>query len=96
MRAADALRTAINSRMIVVPPAPNEHSGGSAVRCKPYNETFSNSASNSRHLLGKAIDFYPPDASPEIVKTELEKLKQNGTLRYWYQISAGSFHMDIA
>ncbi len=91
--AMDDMREAFGSAVIVVPP--DGHSGGSGVRCAAYNATLSGSVSNSRHLLGKAADFTAPGVPASTIEAYLTKIKNNGTIRYWYKISAGSYHMDV-
>ncbi len=91
--AMDDMREAFGSAVIVVPP--DGQSGGSGVRCAAYNATLSGSVSNSRHLLGKAADFTAPGVPASTIEAYLTKIKNNGTIRYWYKISAGSYHMDV-
>ncbi len=91
--AMDDMREAFGSAVIVVPP--DGHSGGSGVRCAAYNATLSGSVSNSRHLLGKAADFTAPGVPASTIEAYLTKIKNNGTIRYWYKITAGSYHMDV-
>lgn len=93
VRAADDMREAFGCAVIIVPP--DGHSGGSGVRCAAYNAKLSGSVSNSRHLFGKAIDFSAPGVSESTIEAYLSKIKSNGTIRYWYKISYGSYHMDI-
>lgn len=89
----EAMRKAFGRPIIVVPP--DGHSGGSGVRCRAYNATLSGSASNSRHMDGKAADFSAPGVSASTIETYLTNLKNTGKIRYWYRISAGSYHMDV-
>ena len=89
----EAMRKAFGRPIIIVPP--DGHSGGSGVRCASYNATLSGSASNSRHVDGKAADFSAPGVSASTIETYLTKLKNAGKIRYWYRISAGSYHMDV-
>lgn len=91
--AMDDMREAFGSAVIVVPP--DGHSGGSGVRCAAYNATLSGSVSNSRHLQGKAADFTAPGVPAATIEAYLTKIKNNGTIRYWYKITAGSYHMDV-
>lgn len=90
---ADALREHLGVEVIVVPP--DGHSGGSGVRCAAYNATFSNSASNSRHLTGRAMDFSARGVSTAKIREYLQSRKNAGKLNYWYQISDTAFHMDV-
>lgn len=94
VRAAVELREALGVPVTIVPP--DGHSGGSGIRCPQYNATFSNSATNSRHLQGKAIDFSARGASVAKIRAQLEKMRQAGTVNYWYQITDTAFHMDVA
>lgn len=94
VRAADDMREALGVPVIIVPP--DGHSGGSGVRCQAYNDSLSGSVKNSRHVLGKAVDFSAPGASASAIEAYLAKIRANGTIRYWYKISTGSYHMDVA
>ena len=93
VRIADEMRGAFGKAVIIVPP--DGHSGGSGVRCKAYNNSLSGSATNSRHLDGKAIDFSAPGVPGSTIEAYLNKLLSTGKIRYWYKISSGSYHMDI-
>ena len=87
------MRGSFGRPMIIVPP--DGHSGGSGVRCQKYNDSLSGSASNSRHIQGKAIDFSAPGVSASTIEAYLKKLINSGRIRYWYKIQSGSYHMDI-
>lgn len=89
----EEMRKSFGRPIIIVPP--DGHSGGSGVRCAAYNATLSGSASNSRHKDGKAVDFSSPGTPTATIETYLTKLKNAGKIRYWYRISAGSYHMDV-
>lgn len=89
----EEMRKSFGRPIIIVPP--DGHSGGSGVRCAAYNATLSGSASNSRHKDGKAVDFSSPGTSATTIEAYLTKLKNAGNIRYWYKISAGSYHMDV-
>lgn len=89
----EEMRKAFGRPIIIVPP--DGHSGGSGVRCAAYNATLSGSASNSRHIQGKAVDFSSPGTPAATIEAYLTKLKNAGKIRYWYRISAGSYHMDV-
>lgn len=93
VRATDDLREALGVPVIVVPP--DGHSGGSGVRCRTYNDSLSGSVPNSRHVLGKAVDFIARGKSDTEVEAYLAKIKAAGVIRYWYRISPGSYHMDV-
>ncbi len=94
VREVDALRSFLGVPVIVVPP--DGHSGGSGIRCKAYNATLKGSVSNSRHLQGKAADFRAIGASAATIENCLAKRQTAGAIRYWYKISSGSYHMDVA
>jgi hypothetical protein len=90
---AEEMRKEFGRPIIIVPP--DGHSGGSGVRCRAYNATLSGSASNSRHMDGKAVDFSSPGTPASTIEAYLTKIKNSGKIRYWYRISAGSYHMDV-
>lgn len=89
----EEMRKAFGRPIIIVPP--DGHSGGSGVRCAAYNATLSGSASNSRHIQGKAVDFSSSGTPASTIEAYLTKLKNAGRIRYWYRISTGSYHMDV-
>lgn len=93
VRATDDLREALGVPVTVVPP--DGHSGGSGVRCQTYNDSLSGSVPNSRHVLGKAVDFIARGKSDTEIEAYLAKIKAAGVIRYWYRISPGSHHMDV-
>lgn len=93
VRATDDLREALGVPVIVVPP--DGHSGGSGVRCQAYNDSLKGSVKNSRHVLGKAVDFIARGKSDTEIEAYLDKIKAAGVIRYWYRISQGSHHMDV-
>lgn len=89
----EEMRKSFGRPIIIVPP--DGHSGGSGVRCQRYNDSLKGSASNSRHVQGKAVDFSSPGTPAATIETYLTKLKNTGKIRYWYRISTGSYHMDV-
>lgn len=93
VRFMDTMRGDFNSGVVVVPP--DGHSGGSGVRCRAYNATFSNSATNSRHLEGKAADFSAPAVPISKVESYLAAAKAAGKVHYWYRITERAFHVDV-
>lgn len=93
VRAVDEMRREFRSPVIVVPP--DGHSGGSGVRCQEYNDSLPGSVVNSRHVQGKAADFSAPGVPASTIEAYLAKIKANGTIRYWYKIGTGSYHMDV-
>ena len=90
VRAVDRMRGDFGVPVIVVPA--DGHSGGSGVRCQAYNDSLRGSVPNSRHVQGKAVDFSAPGKSDAEIESYLNRIKANGTIRYWYRISPGSFH----
>ena len=81
-----------------------EHFGGksaiitSGCRCKKHNASLSGSASNSKHLYGKAADIYIKGVSTSNLLNYTKSLVKNGTLRYTYTNSKnmnGVVHVDI-
>ena len=93
VKATDDLREALGVPVIVVPP--DGHSGGSGVRCQTYNDSLPGSVPNSRHVLGKAVDFIAHGKGDTEIEAYLAKIKAAGVIRYWYRISPGSHHMDV-
>lgn len=93
VRFMDTMRGDINSGIIIVPP--DGHSGGSGVRCRAYNATFANSATNSRHLEGKAADFSAPAVPISKIESYLSAAKAAGKVHYWYRITERAFHVDV-
>ena len=93
VRTADKMRGDFGVPVIIVPA--DGHSGGSGVRCQAYNDSLSGSVTNSRHVQGKAIDFSAPGKPAAQIEAYLTMLQGSGTIRYWYKISDGAYHMDI-
>ena len=93
VRCLDEMRGQFGRPMIIVPP--DGHSGGSGVRCDKYNATLSGSAANSTHKQGRAADFSIPGVAGAQIKGYLEQAKTGGKIAYWYQITAGSYHVNI-
>lgn len=93
VRICEETREHFGRPMTIVPP--DGHSGGSGVRCAEYNKTLCGSVSNSRHLEGKAVDFFIDGVSGAIAKAWCDKLIAQGRLRYAYIISGNNVHMDI-
>lgn len=57
----------------------------SALRCKKYNKSLVGSSKNSRHLLGKAVDFKGVYTNSEVKRTVLKKiLDTDFYVRYSY------------
>lgn len=84
MEAADGIREELG------PMVPS-----STVRCQAHNDELPGSVKNSRHILGKAMDFSCPKAAPARIAECLERKKNEGTIRYWYAMSGGWYHFDV-
>ena len=68
----------------------------SGVRCQAHNDELRGSVPNSRHVLGKAMDFCVRDFSSAAVLDYLQSLVKQGVLRYAYVINESYVHMDVA
>lgn len=64
----------------------------SPCRCKKNNDRLPNSAPNSRHLYGRAVDFGIRGHSDGEVKRYLDTLPE---VAYSYIMDSGNVHMDI-
>ena len=64
-------------------------------RCQAHNDELSGSAKNSRHIIGKAMDFNCPKSTPAQIEACLARRKAAGEIRYWYRMSSGWYHFDI-
>ena len=82
MRLADSVRAAAGRPMVPT----------STVRCRAHNKAVGG-VENSRHLLGKAMDFSIPGWSAD---RALELVRQQKAARYAYAIDGTHVHMDIA
>ena len=82
VRIADALREQAGVPITV----------SSGVRCQTYNDTLDGSVKNSRHILGKAMDFcirgWPASKT-------LAAVQQRQGIRYAYAIDGSYVHMDV-
>lgn len=82
VRIADALRESAGVPITV----------SSGVRCQTYNDTLDGSVKNSRHILGKAMDFcvrgWPSSKT-------LAAVQQRPGIRYAYAIDGSYVHMDV-
>lgn len=69
----------------------------SGVRCQDYNDSLDGSVPNSRHILGKAVDFKIRTEKGGYLgaKKILEYVKQQPEIRYAYAINSRSVHMDV-
>lgn len=63
----------------------------SGVRCTKHNGNVGG-VSNSRHLLGKAMDFCVKGVNPNTVLTYVQKQPE---IRYAYVIDSNYVHMDV-
>ena len=84
MKTADSIREELGP---VVP--------SSVRRCQAHNDELSGSAKNSRHIIGKAMDFNCPKSTPAQIEACLTRRKNDGEIRYWYRMSSGWYHFDI-
>ena len=64
-------------------------------RCQAHNDELSGSAKNSRHIIGKAMDFSCPKSTPAQIEGCLARRKAAGEIRYWYRMDSGWYHFDI-
>lgn len=64
-------------------------------RCQEHNDELSGSAKNSRHIIGKAMDFNCPKSTQAQIESCLARKKNAGEIRYWYRMSSGWYHFDI-
>ena len=64
-------------------------------RCQAHNDELSGSAKNSRHIIGKAMDFSATKSTPAQIEACLARRKASGEIRYWYRMSSGWYHFDI-
>ena len=64
-------------------------------RCQAHNDELSGSAKNSRHIIGKAMDFNCPKSTPAQIEACLTRRKAAGEIRYWYRMDSGWYHFDI-
>lgn len=84
MRKADSIREELG------PMIPS-----SVRRCQEHNDELSGSAKNSRHIIGKAMDFNCPESTPAQIEACLARKKNAGEIRYWYRMSSGWYHFDV-
>ena len=64
-------------------------------RCQEHNDELTGSAKNSRHIIGKAMDFNAPKSTPAQIEACLARRKAAGEIRYWYRMDSGWYHFDI-
>ena len=84
MRKADSIRQELGPMVV-----------SSCRRCQEHNDELSGSAKNSRHIIGKAMDFNARKSSQAQIEACLTQRKAAGEIRYWYRISSGWYHFDI-
>lgn len=64
----------------------------SAVRCQKYNDSLKGSIKNSKHIQGRAVDFYVKGVSYKTLWNYVKTLPHNN---YTYNISGSVMHHDI-
>lgn len=84
MRKADSIREELGPMVV-----------SSCRRCQAHNDELSGSAKNSRHIIGKAMDFNATKSTPAQIEACLARRKAAGEIRYWYRMSSGWYHFDI-
>ena len=84
MRKADSIREELGPMVV-----------SSCRRCQEHNDELSGSAKNSRHIIGKAMDFNAPKSTPAQIEACLSRRKAAGEIRYWYRMDSGWYHFDI-
>lgn len=84
MRTADSIREELG------PMIPS-----SVRRCQEHNGELKGSAPNSRHIIGKAMDFSCPNSSQAKTEACLARKKAAGEIHYWYPMGSGWYHFDI-
>ena len=85
VKVADEIREYFGSQAIVT----------SGTRCSLHNKKVGG-VSNSRHLSGKAIDFYVKGVSGNTLLKKAKEYVNNGKLRYTYLITgSNAIHIDI-
>lgn len=95
-RYCDGYPAAMDENLIRIADAVRAHFGrpalvSSGLRCKRHNEAVGG-VSNSRHLTGKAMDFYIPGVSAGDL---LAYVQQIPGIRYAYAIDGSCVHMDV-
>ena len=84
MRTADSIREELGPMVV-----------SSCRRCQAHNDELSGSAKNSRHIIGKAMDFNAPKSTQAQIEACLARRKNAGEIRYWYRMNSGWYHFDI-
>lgn len=84
MRKADSIREELGPMVV-----------SSCRRCQKHNDELPGSAKNSRHIIGKAMDFIATKSTPAQIEACLARRKAAGEIRYWYRMDNGWYHFDI-
>ena len=84
MRRADSIREELGPMVV-----------SSCRRCQEHNDELPGSAKNSRHIIGKAMDFTATKSTPAQIEACLARRKAAGEIRYWYRMDSGWYHFDI-
>ena len=84
MRKADSIRHELGPMVV-----------SSCRRCQEHNDELPGSAKNSRHIIGKAMDFNALKSTPAQIEACLARRKAAGEIRYWYRMDSGWYHFDI-
>ena len=84
MKTADRIREELGPMVV-----------SSCRRCQEHNDELPGSAKNSRHIIGKAMDFNAPKSTPAQIEACLVRRKAAGEIRYWYRMDSGWYHFDI-
>ena len=82
LRQLQEIRNHFNSPVIIT----------SAVRCQRHNDSLKGSVKNSKHIQGRAVDFYVKGISYSKLKAFTAKLPYKN---YEYNISGSVMHRDI-
>lgn len=64
----------------------------SGVRCQAHNDELPGSVPDSRHVRGRAVDFFLPGFSSQEI---LEMAQANPRINFAYIMDSGWVHMDI-
>ena len=84
MKTADSIREELGPMVV-----------SSCRRCQEHNDELTGSAKNSRHIIGKAMDFNAPKSTAQQIEACLARRKATGEIRYWYRMDSGWYHFDI-
>ena len=84
MKTADRIREELGPMVV-----------SSCRRCQAHNDELPGSAKNSRHIIGKAMDFNATKSTPAQIEACLARRKAAGEIRYWYRMDSGWYHFDI-